>query len=100
MVFKGLILDDKQFYQSFSNFFQEMVKTLGFSDSFDSSNYFQSDSVNNAIRKYENHLRLKKVRQTVTTTSTFHFPDVDKADIENVISILNSSKVGISRTFQ
>ena len=40
MVFKGLILDDKQFYQSFSNFFQEMVKTLGFSDSFDSSNYF------------------------------------------------------------
>ena len=70
------------------------MKTLGVSDSFNISNYSHSDPVNNAIRNYENHSSVKKIRETITITSTFHFSDVDKADVEKSIGNLNSSKVG------
>ena len=75
------------------NFFQEAVKTLGVSDSFNMSNYSHGDPVNNAIRKYENHPSVKKISKTVIITSTFHFSGVDKADLERSIDNLNSSKV-------
>ena len=52
-----------------------------------------SDPVNNAIRKYESHSRVTKIRQTVTIASTFYFSGADKTDLENTIGILNSSKV-------
>ena len=49
--------------------------------------------VNNAIRKYENHPSVKKISETVTITSTFHFTGVDNTDLEKSIGNLNSSKV-------
>ena len=52
-----------------------------------------SDPVNNAIRKYESHSRVTKIRQTVTIASTFYFSGADKTDLENTNGILNSSKV-------
>ena len=56
-----------------------------------------SDPVNNAIRKYESHSRVTKIRQTVTIASTFYFSGADKTEVlsvsENTIGILNSSKV-------
>ena len=80
-----VISDDKQLYKTFSYFFQETVKTLGVSDSFNISNYSHSDPVNNAIRSYENHRSVKKIRETITVTSTFHFSEVDKSDVEKSI---------------
>ena len=56
------------------------------------SNYSDSDPVNNAIRKYQNYSSVKKISETIT--STFHFSDFDKADIEKSFGNLNSSKVG------
>ena len=58
------------------------------------SNYSHSDPVNNTIRKYENHPSVEKITETVTITSTFHFPGVDKADVGKSNGNLNSSKVG------
>ena len=46
-----VISDNKQLSKTFSNFFQEVVRTVGVSDSFNMSNYSHSDPVNNAIRK-------------------------------------------------
>ena len=89
-----IISDDKQPCKTFSNFFQDAVKTLGVSDSFNISNYPHSYPVNNAIRNYENHPSVKKICETITITSTFHFSEVDKADVEKSIGNLNSSKVG------
>ena len=83
-----VIADDKQLCKTFSNFFQETVKTLGVSDSLDVSNYSHSDPVNNAIRKYENHLSVEKISKTLTIASTFHFSGIDKADVENSIGNL------------
>ena len=69
------------------------MKSLRVSESFDMSNYSNSDDVNNAIREYEIHLSVKKISKTVTITSTFHFLSVDKAYVEKLIGNLNSCKV-------
>ena len=75
-------------YEHYSrSVFQEAVKTLRVSDSFNISNYSRSDPVNNAIRKYENHLSVKKTRETITITSNFNFSGVDKADVEKSMVI-------------
>ena len=44
-----VILDDKQLCKTFSNFFQEVVKTLGVNDNFNMSNYSHRGPVNNAL---------------------------------------------------
>ena len=64
------------------------------------SNYSHSDPVNNAIRKYKNHPSVKKISETLTITSTFHYSGINKADVEKSIGNLNSSKVELSKTFQ
>ena len=69
-------------------FFQEMVKTLGVSDNFNISIFSHSDLVMNAIRKYEKHPSVKKIRENITVASTFNFADVGKP-----ICHLSSSKV-------
>ena len=61
-----VISDDKQLFKTFGNLFQETVKTLSVSDSFNISNYSHSDLVNNAIRNYENHSNMKNIRETIT----------------------------------
>ena len=58
------------------------------------SDYSHSNPVNSTIRKYENHPSVKKIREAITITSTFHFSGVDKADVEKSIGNLNFSKVG------
>ena len=66
-----VISDDKQLCKTFSHFSQEAARTQGVSDSFNICNYSNSDLVNNAIRNYENHSSVKKIRETITITSTF-----------------------------
>ena len=46
-----VISDNKQLCKTFKNFFQEVVKTLGFTDSSNMSNYCHSDRVINVKRK-------------------------------------------------
>ena len=58
------------------------------------SNYSLSDPVNNGIRKYKNHLSVKKIKEAVTIISTSYFSDVDQANVEKSVDNLNSSKVG------
>ena len=89
-----VISDDKQLYTIFSNFLHETVKTPGVSNNFNICNYSHSDPVNNAIRKYGNHPSVKKVPETIAITSTFHFFEADKTDLEKLIGNLNSPKVG------
>ena len=88
-----VISDDKQLCKPFSHFFQEAVKTLGVSDSLNMSNYSHNDQVNNTIRKYENHPGVKKISETVTITSTFHFSGIDKGDEEKSIGNLNFKNI-------
>ena len=56
-----VISDDKQLCKTFSNFFQEALKTLGVSDSFNISHYSHRDPVYNAIKSYESHSSVKKI---------------------------------------
>lgn len=50
--------------------------------------------LSNLIRKYENHGSVKKISETITITSTFRFPGVDKTDVEKANANLTSSEVG------
>ena len=70
------------------------MKTLGVSESFNISNYYHTDPVNNAIKNHENHSSVKKIHETITVTSNFHFSGIDKAEVEKLIVNLNSPKVG------
>ena len=58
------------------------------------SSYSHSDPVSNAIRKYENHKGVKKISETITITSTFHFSGNDKAGVEKSFGKSKFSKVG------
>ena len=93
--------DDKQLCKIFSNFFEEVVKTLGVIAKFNMCNYSHSDSVNSTTKKHENRPSVKKISESMTITPTFHFSGtlsgVDKADAEKSIGNLNSSKVGTFR---
>ena len=84
-----VISDDKQLCKTFSDFFQETVKTLV------AVLIFLIILIEIIlIRNYENHPSVKKIRETITITSTFHLSGVDKANVEKSIGNLNFSKVG------
>ena len=89
-----VISDNKQLCKTFKNFFQEVVKTLGFTDSSNMSNYCHSDRVINVKRKYENDSRVKKISKNISIKLTFHFCGDDTDNVEKSIGNLNSSKVG------
>ena len=65
-----VISGDKQLCKTFSNFFQEAVKTVDVTGNFSMSNYYYGDPLNNAIRKYENHPSVKKISQTINYNTT------------------------------
>ena len=87
------ISDDKQLSKTFSNLFEEVVKTLGVNDNFKVSNYSRNDLINNAIRNYENYSNIKNRREAITITSTFQFSGANEANVEKSIGNLDYSKV-------
>ena len=85
---------DKHLCKTFINFFQEVVKTLGVSDNFNMSNYSYGDLVDSAIGKYQKHSTVRTISKIITAKSTFYFSGVDKANVEESIGNLISSKAG------
>ena len=89
-----VISGNMQQCKTFSNFYQEVVKSLGASDSFNISYYSHSNPLKTSIGKYENYPSVKKIRKTITITPNFHFSDVNKAHVKNSSGNLNFSKIG------
>ena len=58
------------------------------------SSYSDTDPVSNAIRQYENHPTVKKIRKTIIITLTFHFSELINLMLRNHLVNLNSPKKG------
>ena len=86
-----LIWDDKQLCKTFSNFFEEKVKTLEVSHNFNMSNYSQSDPVNNEKEVW----KLSGREKDNAKLYLWHQPFLKRciADVKKSIGNLNSSKV-------
>ena len=54
-----------------------MVKIVAVNDNFHMSSYHHSDELDNVTRKYENHPRVKEIRETIKPN--LYFSRVDKS---------------------
>lgn len=68
-----------------------MMKIVAVNDNFHRSSYHHSDELDNVTRKYENHPRVKEIRETIKPT--LYFSRVDKAYVQRSVGNLNSPKV-------
>ena len=75
----------------FNNYFNNITKGINFKKWCISSKLCH-DSLLNAIRKYENHLSMIKIKSTIRTTQLFDFNFVSNDDISKIINSLFPTK--------
>ena len=88
-----VINDDKEVVEVLNNFFVDSVRDLQMSDNFESPELFDEldDHVNRAVRKYQEHPSIAKIRQHVKNKS-FSFSGVTLKEIEKQFQLLNPKK--------
>ena len=78
-----VISDDSDLSEELSTFFEDPVKSLNVKpDEFylsDTENL--SDPVENAIRKFENHLSVQSIKQNIPVNQDFYFSNTEVMDI-------------------
>ena len=91
--YKEVISDDQQLCKTFCNFFQDAGKTIGMKGDVQKSNCLEyNDPVENVIRKYNRHSRIRKTKKIMNISlSTAEL--AEPADVEKKIKGLNILKV-------
>ena len=91
--YKEVISDDQQLCKTFFNFFQDAGKTLGMKGDVQKSNCLEyNDPVENVIRKYNRHSRIRKTKKIINISlSTAEL--AEPAGVEKKIKSLNILKV-------
>ena len=75
----------------FNNYFNDIIKGLNIKK-WCISDKLSNDPLVNAIRKYENHLSIIKIKSSIETTQLFDFNFVSSDDISKIINSMDSSK--------
>ena len=75
----------------FSNYFNDITKGLN-TKKWCISDKLPDDPLVNAIRKYENHRSIIKIKSSVETTQLFDFSFVNSDDISKIINSVNPTK--------
>ena len=69
-----IISDEPKVANSFSNFFENAIHSLGIKTNEYSNDYYcLKNPIEIAIKKYELHLRISLIKETVTNNESFHF---------------------------
>ena len=89
-----IISEDKEVAQTFNDYFDEAVQSLGISDNkILLSEPEQSDSkVLEAIKMYESHPSIIKIKENVTVDQEFSFSPVSLEDIRTELKALSTKK--------
>ena len=95
---ENIITDDQEIANTFNKFFDEAVDELG---EFDNSDILTdtgdiSDPVQKAIKKFERHPSILKIREKFPLNNSFGFTEITPEAIEHEIAALNSKKASPS----
>ena len=83
--------DESKVANSFSNFFENAVHSLGIKTNESSNdNYGLKNPVEIAIKKYEQHLSINLIKENITNNESFHsLPTVQESILKEIINLDN-----------
>ena len=92
LVKKGEVVSkNEKIAAHFNNYFNDITEGLNIKK-WSISDKFSDDPLVNAIRKYENHPSIIKIKSSVETTQLFDFNFVSSDDISKIINSMDSAK--------
>ena len=86
--------DDDKVSETFNDFFSNAVSNLNIQTNNDylNNNVNETDPVLNAIKQYENHPSIVKIKEVFRDGDTFCFKPILLYDVQTEIMLLNNSK--------
>ena len=91
LVEKGVVSKNEKIATHFNNYFNDITEGLNIKK-WSISDKLSDDPLVNAIRKYENHPSIIKIKSSVETTQLFDFNFVSSDDISKIINSMDSTK--------
>ena len=97
-----IISDEPKVANSFSNFFENAIHSLGIKTSeYSNDNYCLKNPIEIAIKKYERHLRISLIKENITNNESFHFlPTEQETSITKKVELLKAFLLAVSRRYQ
>ena len=90
-----IISDESKVANSFSNFFENAVHSLGIkTNEYSNNNYNLKNPVEFAIKKYEQHSSINVIKENITNVESFHFLSAEQESILKEIINLDNNKNG------
>ena len=86
-----VVFKNEEIATHFNNYFNNLTKGLNIKK-WCISDKLSDDPLVNAIRKYENHPSIIKIKSSVETTQLFDFNFVSSDDISKIINLLDPTK--------
>ena len=95
-----LISDESKVPNSFRNFFENAVHSLGIkTNEYSNDNYGLKNPVETAIKKYEQHPSINLIKENITNDESFHFLPAEQESILKEIINLDNKKMELLKTF-
>ena len=100
LVEKGKIIsDESKVANSFSNFFENAIRSLGIkANEHSQENYDLKNPVEIAIKKFEQHPSINLIKKNITNNENFYFLRVDHENILKEIINLDNKKMELLKT--
>ena len=97
-----IISDKSKVANSFSNFFENALHSLGIkTNEYSNNNYDLKNPVEIAIKKYEQHLSINLIKENITNNESFHFlPTEQESILKEIINLDNKNLLVVSRMYQ
>ena len=90
-----IISDESKVTNSFSNFFENIIHSLGIkTKECSNNNYSLKNPVDIAIKKYEQHLSINLIKENITNDESFHLLPTEQESILKEIINLDNKKNG------
>ena len=85
-----VVSEDREVAEKFKSYFENIVETLGINSKFMSEEPVSNESVNDIIRKFQNHPSIIKIKEN--HLGHFSFTAIDAEDVDGEIDSLDASK--------
>ena len=95
-----IISDESKVTNSFSNFFENAIHSLGIKiNEYSNDNYGLKIPVEITIKKFEQHPSINLIKENVTNNENFHFLPTEQESILKEIINLDNKKMELLKTF-
>ena len=95
-----IISDESKVANSFSNFFENAIHSLGIkTNEYSNDNYGLKNPVEIAIKKYEQHPSVNLIKENITNNESFRFFLTEQESVLKEIINLDNKKMELLKTF-